>query len=301
MSVLVNPNTGVAGKRASRSVNADGSQLLAVKWNQKQDFDEAGSEMATATVEQAVDGLIFQVNAADDTGISSYTGAATASKVTYGDTNADTIQKVLDVINGIGVGQPEPTETGYMTRWHAGLGDFRPGHIVDATTGLVAAALNVSLGNDPAGFVVNGDTSGLVVADKYFVGLGTDRSKSGGGQVYADHFESDYESDTSGNRFQVRNQGLRRENQPGLSEFRVAITSIFAGMVYGSGGKVVTIYDIDDNNLGSFPIAANTSVESISEETPFVGPAGSPLFVEVVGVGALTDGPLTVSGEVRIA
>ena len=301
MAVLVNPTTGAVGKKTSRTVSADGSQLLAVKWNQKQDFNEAGEEMVTATVEQAVDGLIFQVNSADDTGISSYTGSSTTSKVTYGDTNADTIQKVLDVINGIGVGQPEPTETGYMTRYRAGLGDFRPGHIVDATTGLVVSALNIALGNDPAGFIVNGDTSGLVVADSYFVGLGTDRSKSGGGQTYADHFESDYESDTSGNRFQVRNQGLRREDQPGLSEFRVAITNIHAGMVYGSGGKEVTIYDIKDNVLGVFPIAANTSVDSITEETPFVGPAGSPLFVEVTGVGALTDGPLTVTGDIRIA
>jgi len=301
MSVLVNPNTGEVGKKTSRSVSADGSQLLAVKWNDKQDFDEAGSDMATATVEQLVDGLEFQVNGADDTGISSYTGASTASVVTYGDTNADTIRKVLDVINGIGVGQPEPTETGYMTRYHAGLADFRPGHIVDATTGLIVAALTVAIGNDPAGLVVNGDTSGLVVADKYFVGLGTDRSKSGGGQVYADHFESDYESDTSGNRFQVRNQGLRRENQPGLSEFRVSLTEIRADMSYATDGKVVSIYDIDDNLLGEFPIGAGTLVEAITEATPFVGPAGSPLFVECVGVSTLTDGPLTVTGDIRVA
>jgi hypothetical protein len=92
-----------------------------------------------------------------------------------------------------------------------------------------------------------------------------------------------------------------RESQPGLSEFRVSITSIRADMVYASGTKVVTIYDIDDNVLGVFPIAANVDVASITEETPFVGPAGSPLFVEVTGVGVLTDGPLTVTGEIRIA
>ena len=102
MAVLVDPTTGAVGKKTGRAVLSDGSQLLAVKWNQKQDFNEAGEEMVTATVEQVADGLIFQVNSADDTGISSYTGASTTSKVTYGDTNADTIQKVLDVINGIG-------------------------------------------------------------------------------------------------------------------------------------------------------------------------------------------------------
>ena len=47
MSVLVNPTTGAVGKKTSRSVIADGSQLLAVKWNVLEDFDEAGAEMAT--------------------------------------------------------------------------------------------------------------------------------------------------------------------------------------------------------------------------------------------------------------
>lgn len=310
MSVLVDPTTGALGKKVSRSVIADGSALCAVKWDPHENFDEAGVDIATATVTQAADGLVFTANGNADTGINAYTSAAGADgEVLYADVNANSVQELTDVINGIGVGQPGPlgsgtpqqVAVGYMIRYRAGFGDFRPGFVLGATTGLVVTAANILLGHDGEGLVINGDTSGLETADLYSVGLGTDFAQPGGGQVYADHFESDYVTDTSGNRFRVRGQRRRREEQPGLSEFRVAITTIRADMVYGSGAKVVTIYDVDDNALGVFPIAANVEVASITEETPFVGPAGSPLFVEVVGVGALTDGPLTVTGEVRIA
>ena len=309
MAVLTDPTTGALGKKVSRSVVADGSALCAVKWDPHEDFDEAGTEIATATVTQAADGLIFTANGNADTGINAYTSSTGADGEVLYDDAPDTVQGVIDAINGIADGQPGPlgsgtpqqVAVGYMIRYRAGLGDFRPGFAVGATSGLVVTAVNILLGHDGEGLAINGDTSGLETAEIYAVGLGTGRAQPGGGQVYADHFESDYVTDTSGNRFRVRGQRRRREEQPGLSEFRVSITTIRADMVYGSGAKVVTIYDVDDNVLGVFPIAANTSVESITEATPFVGPAGSPLFVEVVGSGALTDGPLTVTGEIRIA
>ena len=300
MAVLVNPTTGELGRKVSRSVLEDGSALLAVKWNRYALNDEAGVKASTATITQAADDLQFLVNAADDTGISSYDSATLAGAVTYADTAADSIQETIDIINGVGLGQPSAGSAGYSTRWRAGLGDFRPGFVLDATSGLVVAATNAMLGGESEGLVVNGATAGLPVV-AYGVGLGTGRAQSGGGQVYADHFESDYFSDTSGNRFRVRNARRQREAQPGLSEFRVAITEINADMV-ATTSKVVNIYDVDDNLLGVFPaIAGAGTIAGISESAPFVGPAGSPLFVECVVDAITTDGPLTVTGEIRIA
>lgn len=303
MAVLVDSTTGVVGRKVSRTVSADGSALCNVKWSPREDFDEAGSDIATATVEQKATGLEFLANATADTGISAYTGASGgAGNIVYADANANSVQEVLDIINGIGVGQPGPLETGYMIRYRAGLGDFRPGFVLGATSGLVVAAGNIMLGSpETEGLAVNGDTSGLETADLYSVGIGTDRAQAGGNAVFADHFESDYVTDTSGNRYRVRSQGRRREEQPGLSEFSVHITEVLAGMSYASDAKVVSIYDEKDNLLASYPIASGTSVPSISEATPFVGPIGSPLFIECVGSGVLTDGPFTVTGEVRVA
>lgn len=302
MAVLTDPTTGALGKKVSRSVAADGSALIAVKWAPLEDFDEAGVEIATATITQAADGLILTANGTPDTGINAYTSAAgAAGEVLYADLAANSVGELRDIINGIEAGQPSALETGYMIRYRADLADFRPGFVLGALTGLVVSAANILLGNDPEGLAINGDTSALETADLYSVGLGTGRGKPGGGQVYSDHFESDYATDTSGNRFRVRAQRRRREEQPGLSEFKVALTQVRADMVYASGAKVVTIYDVDDNVLGVFPIGAGVFVPSITEATPFVGPAGSPLFVECVGSGVLTDGPLTVTGETRIA
>lgn len=301
MSVLVNPNTGALGKATGRSVLADGSALLTAQWSPQASFDEAGVEISLATVTQAADGLIFTANGSPDSGINSYTSSAgAAGEVLYADAPA-TVRGVLDAINGIAAGQPKATETGYMTRYRAGLGDFRPGFDLGALSGLAVSAANILLGKDGAGLAINGDTSALETADLYSIGLGTGRGKPGGGAVFADHFESGYESDVAGNRFPVREQRRRREEQPGLAQYAVSITSIVASMSYATDGKVVTIYDVDDNVLGVFPIGAGTTVPSITPETPFVGPAGSPLFVEIVGVSTLTDGPFTVNGEIRIA
>ncbi len=93
MAVLVNPTTGELGRKVSRTVSADGSALLFVKWNRYALNDEAGAKASTATVEQTAANLQFLVNAVDDTGISSYTAATLAGAVTYADVAADSIQE----------------------------------------------------------------------------------------------------------------------------------------------------------------------------------------------------------------
>jgi hypothetical protein len=314
MAVLVNPTTGALGKRVSRSVTEDGSALLHIKWNRYALNDEAGVKATTATVEQLVTGLEFLVNTTADTGINNgtyYTGQSGADgSIVYADVNADSVQETIDIINGVGAGQPGElvgtegqgglgVQAGFSTRWRAGVGDFRPGFVLDATTGLVVAAANAMLGGESEGLAINGDTSGLDTIT-YSVGLGTGKAQSGGGQVYADHFESDYLSDTSGNRFPFRNAQRQRENQPGLAEFAVALTEIRADMT-PTTSRTIKVYDIDNNLLASFPLAG-TTIPGITESTPLVGPIGSPLFVECESVGGIdVDGPLTVTGDIRIA
>ncbi len=305
MSVLVDPTTGAVGKKISRSVLADGAALCSVKWNPQVFTDVAGAQVTTATVEQKALGLEFLANTVADSGIDSYTSASgAAGNIVYADAAANSIGELLDIINGVEAGQGQATADppAHMIRWRADLGDFRPGFVLGATSGLAVGAANVLLGLDPEGLAINGDTSGLETADLYSVGVGSSRARPGGGSVFADHFASDYVTTIAGVRFEVRAPGRRREEQPGLASYSVHITEVRADMVYASGAKVVTIYDVDNNIVGGpFPIAANVTVPAISEDTPIVGPAGSPLFVECVGVGALTDGPLTVTADIRVA
>jgi len=300
MSALVEMS-GAIGKSAARTVSENGSVLFNVKWNPLEDFDGGGTEVGEATIEQKLTGLEFLVNSNPDTGISAYTGASGGpGNMVYADGNAATVAQAMAIINGFGLGQPAPTQTGYMTRWRAGLGDFRPGFVLGATTGKVAAAVNALIGVHDEGFAVEGDTSGLSTANVYGVGLGSDRAKSGGGQLYADHFESDYETDTSGNRFAVRDAARRREEQPGLAKFRVHITGVVFTAGYDSL-KAISIYTEDNQLLGNFGLESGNTTPIISEAEPVVGPQGQALFVEGSGLGVHVAGSLSVSGVIRVA
>ena len=290
------------GRKVSRVVTAiTASHGLRAKWHRYEDFDEAGNEIATATLEQLATGLDFLANGSGDTGINSYTGSSGgAGTIRYADGNADTIQKVIDIINGVGVGQPAPGAAGYMTRYRAGFGDARPGTSLDANSGIAIAAANILLGGPQDGLNIFLD--GANTPDvRHRAAIGTGGAKSGGGQVFADHFESDYFSDTSGNRFPVRDAARRQEEQSGLARYQVHITDILYEAAFASDGKVLSIYDIDDNLVDEFPIGSADRSTAISEDNPVVLPVGSPAFVEGSGVGVLTDGALAVSGFIRIA
>ncbi len=303
MSRLVG-ELGQVGRKLSNSVQQIVNQeMLTVKWHRYEDFDEAGNEISEATVEGLAAGLDFLANAAPDTGISSYSGASGgAGAIRYADANANTVKKVIDIINGVGVGQPAPGDPGYMTRYRAGLADMRPGTSLDADSGEVVGPGNILLGGESRGLRFFSNPANLPVPSVYRVSLGAGGSLSGGGQVFADHFESDYVSDTSGNRFPVRDAARRQEEQPGLARYQVWITEIKFFAAFASDDKQIEVYDIDDNLVDTFFLGAGDVVASVNEESPLVMPIGSPAFLEGSGNGAITtDAALSVSGIVRIA
>lgn len=299
MSLLVGETVG---RKVSRTIGGITSgRLCTVKWSPYEDFDEAGVEIATATLQQLITGLDVLANGAGDTNLNAYTGASgAAGQIRYADGNANTVGKVIDIINGVGVGQPAPGVAGYSTRYRAALADCRPGVSLDANSGIAIGANNILIGLHDDGLYVFIDGANTPsVAHR--IALGTGRGREGGGQVFADHFESDYFSDVAGNRLPVRDERRRREEQPGLARYQVHITKILYNAAWANNDKVINVYDINDNLVRTIPIGAGTEVLSVTEESPLVMPPGSPAFIEGTGTGALTDGPFSAVGYVRIA
>lgn len=290
------------GRRVSRTVASDTSVICYVKWNPERTTNNAGTAVTAATIQILVDQLTFLINAAAEVGIGTYTGNSFGDNdIGFVDTNANSPLELVTAINGEAPGQPSRTGGSYVDRWRAGLGDFRPGWVLDATSGLATAAANAMLGRHVQGLSVFGDTTGLSTASTFSVGLGVDGALEGAGSQVPDGFDGEYESTTAGVLTRVRDPVLFKEDMPGLAEFQVSITAIEVDQVFASNAKIVRIWDKDNNELGTFPIGSAVTVAAITEATPFVGPLGSPLWVECVGTGALTDGPMTVTGFVRRA
>lgn len=298
MSALVEVNS--VGKEVSRSIpGVDSSTLLAVKWNPFFAFNAAGVEATAATIEQAATGLLFNVNAAIDVNINSYTGSSGASnEIVYADATVLSVKAVIDIINGVAAGMPLPGTADYVLRWIAGLGDFRPGYTIGATTGVAVAAAEAMLGRSDPGMSVLADASG----DVFSLALGSGHTKEGGGQRIPDHQQSEYVTNSAGSKVPVRSPARRHEEQPGHARYAVHLTKIVANCAYATT-KVASVYDINDNLLAQYSMAAaaGSTVAEITEDTPLVGPPGSPLFVEITGTGLLTDGSVTIAGQERIA
>lgn len=296
-------------KPFTRVVVADDSALCYVKWNPYKTTNAAGDTVTAATVEVTANGLVFLVNGSAETVIGTYTGnSADDNDIVFGDTNLTTVKLLIDTINGRGVGHPAASASTYLDRWRAGYGDFRPGFTIGSGDGIVLSAANAMLGRGVEGIKVEADSSALATANTYSAGIGTDHAIEGRGQVIPDHFDSDYltNSVSAGTeRTRTRFPERRQEEQPGLAGFQVYITGIHFGAAYATNAKVVTVFDKDNNTLFQETLGSGNNLAAADQyniDNPVVvGPAGSPLFVEATGTGALTDGPLTVRGFIRVA
>jgi len=296
------------GKAFSRTVNADESALCYVKFNPYKLTNAAGATVTAATVEVEANDLLFTVNGTAETVIGTYTGNSGADNaVVFVDGNIASVKNLIDTINGSGVGHPGPTSSTYLDRWRAGYGDFRPGFVIGAGDGLVTAAANALLGRGTDGLACLADSSALGTANTFSVGVGTDHAREGAGSVIPDHFDSDYiqSSVSAGTEAtRIRSAARRQEEQPGLAGFQVYITGIHFGAAYATNAKVITVYDKDNNVVYQEVLGSGTGLAAASNysvDNPVcVGPVGSPLFVEGVGTGALTDGPLTVQAYIRV-
>ena len=290
------------GKLITRAVSADESALCYVKINPHppQVTTDAGAEITTATVQVTANNLTLLVNTAAETVIGTYTGNSGADNTaTFGDTNCATIQELLNVLNGIAPGQ-----TSVVRRWRAGLGDFRPQFAIGTGDGLATAAANAMLGYDQ-GLICLADSSALASANTIAIGLGTDRAKSGRGQTIPDHFESDYTSTVAGVKTPVRSAARRIEDQPGQANLQVVLVDLSILASFATTGAA-TVYDDAGNTLASYNLGTaafhlNSGGRYDRDNPAVVGPPGSPLFIEITGTGALTDGTCTAIGYERIA
>jgi len=289
-------------KPVSRSAAADGSALCYARFNADRDpvpTTDAAAAITAATIEVQANLIDLQVNGAAETVIGTYTGnSGTDGQAVFGDTNCATVGELIAVLNGLAPGQ-----TSAVRRWRAGLGDFRPQFVIGTGDGLVLAASNALLGRNHQGLALQADSSALASANTISVGLGIPFAKEGGGQSIPDHFESEYSSTTAGVRTPVRSAGRRIDEQPGLARFQVYVTDIQVGALFATT-KVVTAYDNAGNTLKVETLGSGTAIAgagNYSVDNPWVvGPPGSPVWLEVTGTGAFTDGTVSASGYIRV-
>lgn len=268
------------------------------------DTDIAGAQITAATlaVAAAVDTLTFLVNAAADTDINSYTGAAgAAGTITTTDGNANTIGEIINIINGVGVGQNA------NARFRAALADYPPALALVASDFLVRGATNIMLGRSHVGLPLLADTStnGKITADDLWVGIGTDGGCiEGAGWQYPDYY-TDYpgSSTTAGVNTGIRKQVIsgRKDSDTVTRKKQYRITG-FASQSLLATTYNIQVRDINNNVIYQEPLtnAVVTLFRDLSA-TPIVGPIGSPLFVRFFGTGANTDGSIQVMAEERVA
>lgn len=296
-------STGKA-RRFNRVVAEDGSVAFYVK--NLLANNAAGTELTAADVisTPASSFVRFRLNGSVDSQVT-YTGATTAGDVTYTDTNANTIQKVIDIVNGVGVGQTANRQ------WRAALGDVPP--LLALTSGDLlnqAAVVNTLRGLNHNGTEVNMDQSALAIPDDQWVGIGTERgTRKGSGLVQPDYFEdipgtSGITGYSSNSPDRSRTKAKQNDESVVVSRTSVVIERIHVIAIFATT-KVISIFDEDDDPAGTpqyqesiTAAAASTSgaLDGSAGGFKFVGRPGKRLFVRIGGTGGYTSGSVVVSG-----
>jgi hypothetical protein len=280
-------------------------------------LNAAGAEITTATMQAvtASNYIEFLLNGAGDSDINDYTGTAgAAGRITITDANADTVGDVIDIINGVGVGQDGGVSAGGSRRWRAALGDFPRAYALTSGDLLnQASAVEMMLGKRHKGASVFADSSGLASPgpNDIWVGIGTEHGVlAGGGLVVPDYFEdvpgetttSTKISSPSGDRTR---QKAKRNDESGIAaRYSVVIHAILTGVDWDTT-KLIEVYTEDqvpgtDTPFYSESIAAtgagSTVYNGAAGGPVLVGPPGKALFVRVSGTSNLTDGNVVVTG-----
>lgn len=283
-------------KKAYRTVTDDQSVLAYAKFVGR--TTAAGALVTAATLETQLNLIDLQVNGGAESDYGTYTGNSGAdNQVVFVDANIATVQALVDALNGRVIGQPAG-----LRRWRASLGDFRPGFAIGNGDGLAVAAANALLGLYHAGVQILADSSGLAVANTMSASIGGPTTIGGTGPQVPDNFESGYTSTVAGVVTPVR-EARRKAESTVTPLSQTIITAIHFGAVYASNAKVISVFDINNTLIFQYAMGAAVDIPAnvLSEDNPIEGPPGSPLFVEAVGSGALTDGALSIHGWVRVA
>lgn len=288
-------------KFRSRTVTDDQSVLAYVQWNPRQLYIANGTTAVTASrMQTQANQINFDLNGVADTQIGTYTGNSGGDDAIML-ADAATVQGLLNLVNGLELG---------IDRYMGGLGDFRPGFVIGAGDAMAVALANILLGwNAPSascpwrsGLEVFADSSGLGTANTMSVGCGTGGTRRGGGQAFPAFDQTEYTSTVAGVTTYARNPNLSRERFP-QSTLQVRVTSIHFGAAYATNAKILSGYDQSNNLVWQRNIGSATDLsddDRYNFENPIFETVG-PAFVEGVGTGALTDGPLTVGWYERVA
>jgi hypothetical protein len=289
------------GKQVQRTVGEDQSVLAYAKYVARE--NAAGAAVTAAQLEVQANLIVLTVNGGAEVVYGTYTGNSGAdNQIVFADGNIATVQNLIRALNGDTRIPGYPTGADALRRWRAGYGDFRPGFVIGAGDGVVAAAANALTGRNTSGVSILAMSTNLAVAELYSAGIGVDENIEGRGAEVWDHFETEYSSTTAGVKTGQRQPELSKERF-GSTLLQCSITKVTADMVFATS-KEIRIYDKDNNLIYSEGIAAGATGAStvISEENPVVGPMGSPLWVEIHGAGAHNPaGRLHVTGYKRIA
>lgn len=282
-------------KQESRTVTDDQSVLAWVKWNPKRLLAEDGATQVTAATMQVQANLVnFDINGTDDATIGTYTGNTGADDQVVLD-DAGTVGALINLINGI--------ELGYDA-YIAGLGDFRPGFVISTGDGLAVGATNIMLGEYHDGLQIFADSSGLATANTMSAAIGTPRARGSRGQRFPSYLQTGYTSTVAGAITKVREAERSREEYPIDVKMEVRLTGIHFAAAYATNAKTITVFDEDNNTIfGPENIGSGNNLAAVGQydfDHP-IAVSDGPIFVEAVGTGALTDGPLSIQGYVRIA
>lgn len=273
----------------------EASRLLVVKWDPEgeaaSNIDE-DTKVTAATCEQQAAGLVFLVNAAADT----------ASDPVYA--TEGNLAAVIDKING---------NASTRRRWRAGLGDVPLTSSLSASAGTVRVAQNVLLGEFADGLGI--DIGGIGVGLAVFAGCGVDLAMRGLGTSLPQYLNTGYEYNVQqygraggiqadqgegvlrnkASKFTRREAGRMDEVNPSTLRFTTHVENINCGVAF-TGTKNWRIFDI--NGIQQYHRATAQTVLDVTPGVAVVGPA----FVEVRGTGPIvTEGPLTVTGELRVS
>lgn len=291
---------------ASRMITGDdASVLMYVK--AIADVGLNGGQVSAATIQQAANAYTIRQGegggaVAVDTDIDSYTGATgagAAGTITFADANANSVQEVINIMNGVGVGQTA------MRRYRAALGDVPPAFALGAGFGLVVAQTNILLGESSPGLGCILDTSGMtagVGTDVMSIGIGTSFGCiAGAGWVWPDYFEDiPGTSTTASVNTPQRSPSLRpRKADEAVTRNKQFRITGFAANAWYTVDMQFEVRDINNNVIWAEPLtaAAATAFQDRSDN-PIVGPVGSPLFAALTSAGgAEADGNFMVQAE----
>lgn len=291
-------------KDASRAIaGADSSVVAYVKYVGPEGLT-SGSEPDQATLTDATDLITVQVasdggSLANETGIDYTSNSGAAGTITLGDTNANSPQDLVNVFNGVGVGQTA------FRRVRAALGDVYPTYVLTTGDTLDKSASNILLGRNSKGIELLTDTSNLA-AVRFFVGIGTSGGCiEGSGVSFPDYFE-----DIPGSSTTASVNTPVRSAAPGGRKTQEAITAKKQYRITGwsmtatiTTAPVFIVRKLDGTIIFQDTFVSGAVGRELSDSdyssNPIVGPVGEPLFVEMGGTTLTTDGGFFVRAEER--